>query len=134
MGTEEEEAEATPFHPGEDFDIEGDDEVELEARVTITEGSDEEMKRGDVLRIEAKRTVTWSGVSSCCKDSRVDDELESAFKKWVKDQLYRHRNQRWLRYGHNGGKGTCRRWRHRVTNERSCGGSLKSTFYIEFAK
>lgn len=108
----------------------------INARVVNTEEAQlAALAPSDLLRIEAKVSARWSGVRSCCGDGTPDKQIDKAFQKWVKDQLYQHRDKKFVKYGHGGGNARCSSSKSGFPdNKRSCRGSGVVDAYIEFAK
>jgi len=88
----------------------------------------------DIVRIEEKVDFYWSGVSGCNNNATAQTEYKKTLTKWVKNQMFEHRNWRWVKYGIIEATGRCSQSRDRWTNVRTCRCSGKLNCYIEFRK
>lgn len=90
---------------------------------------------GNVLRVESKLTATWSGVRSCSDISIHKQNIETTANNWIKNKMFEHRNEKWIRYGWDIPKITIRNGRNPFPNRsRYCRGTANYNIYIEFEK
>lgn len=106
----------------EDHEIQADDYALDDAEEGMFEPQ-------EVLRIEGTLTPSWMGVSSCCRQSRVNDEARRAFSTWVRAKVKLHPGRAY-RAGPSGKwTGRCRKSHN---GARNCYASLKMLVFIEF--
>lgn len=89
-----------------------------------------------VLRIEGTITTSWKGVTGCCNQDRVDNAVRKAIEQWIGQQAMAHPGNTMLRYGAIGqvSRAHCKSKRNKWTGVRSCTGSWKQPFFVEFAR
>lgn len=94
-----------------------------------------EIDKNSVLRIEKDLNVGWSGVKNCCRQDRVQREVDGAYLRWRNDLIAEHVNQRYLGSGHGGGQARCSSSGGGPFGQaRSCRGSATIKAWIEFQK
>ena len=85
------------------------------------------------LRIEETIGRTWSGVSGCGDQSRIQAEFQACYNGWVQQKIYEHLNWKVLEHGH--GQFDVRTSSSREpwpSNARHCRGSMSGRVYIVF--
>jgi hypothetical protein len=92
------------------------------------------VNQSSVLRIEEQVRVLWRGVTSCCDQSRIDQEVKSEFKRWIEQKKSEHKDLLFLRGGAPESRVSCRASDGRPIGERSCSASTTLACYIEFLK
>ena len=89
-------------------------------------------KSDNILRIEEKVQVTWTGVKGCSR--HVDRNVKKALEKWVKQKMFEHKDLRWVQYGSKKSSFKCSRSKDPWTSVRKCGCLGKVPFFIDFQK
>jgi len=88
----------------------------------------------DLLTIKEKVFVGYQGVTNCCNQERVNNEVSSALKKWVEKKLFEYRDLRWVRYGCPPTTIRCVQTRDVITGKRRCTGRGTINAYIQFRR
>ena len=60
----------------------------------------ETINPANILRIEEKVPVKWSGVKGCSKQSTINSNVKKAFEAWVGKKVLQHPNLRVINYGY----------------------------------
>lgn len=89
----------------------------------------------NILRIEGIAATSWKGVSGCCVQSTANKQANKAIEQWVGKQILANRPLQYRRSGRIGAatKASCSS-RTTWDGKRSCKGSWKQAYYIEFIK
>lgn len=85
------------------------------------------------LRIEATLKSYWTGVRSCSRVSVLKSNVDIVANRWIKDQLFLHRDLKFVRYGGTYSNGSYHNGRTPFPErKRYCSGSCSFPIFIEF--
>lgn len=119
-------SEARLITTSEQFEI--DQSGELLPLATLPIGEAREL-----IRIEARCQVSWSGVDSCDDINRVRAEFKTELEKWVGYQMFLHQPRQLQRYGYrNASWGYHQRREFWGNGARDCTGWGHFDAYAEF--
>ena len=95
-----------------------------------------QFSKNNILRIEGIASTSWKGVRGCCDQNTVNNQAKKAIEQWVGMQILANRPLQYHKSGIVGqaSHAKCKYKKNKWTGERSCKGSYKQAYYIEFIK